>query len=55
MLFSSCYKADTAALIAETHREIVGVEPIPGTNFAATFGHLGKESAHKYIAEPVIA
>ena len=31
---------DTASLIKETYKEIVGIDTIEGTNFAAIFGHL---------------
>ena len=31
---------DTASLIRETYKEIVGIDTIEGTNFAAIFGHL---------------
>jgi len=41
-------KADTAQLIAETYKEIVGIDTIPGTNFAATFGHLVGYDAQYY-------
>ena len=33
---------DTAQLVRDSYKEIVGIEPIEGTNFAAIFGHLGK-------------
>ena len=32
---------DTAKLVRDSYKEIVGIEPIEGTNFAAIFGHLG--------------
>ena len=35
-------KVDTAALIKDTYKEIVGIDTIEGTNFAAIFGHLVK-------------
>lgn len=41
-------KADTAALVGETYREIIGVEPIEGTNFAASFGHMVGYDAQYY-------
>ena len=33
---------DTAQLVKDSYKEIVGIEPIEGTNFAAIFGHLGE-------------
>merc|ERR1711994_591286 len=39
-LHSSGGKVDTASLIKETYKEIVGIDTIEGTNFAAIFGHL---------------
>ena len=35
---------DTAQLVKDSYKEIVGIEPIEGTNFAAIFGHLGEET-----------
>ena len=33
---------DTAQLVRDIYKEIVGIDTIPGTNFAAIFGHLGE-------------
>ena len=41
-------KADTARLVADTYKEIVGIDTIPGTNFAAIFGHLVGYDAQYY-------
>ena len=35
---------DTAQLVKDSYKEIVGIEPIEETNFAAIFGHLGEET-----------
>lgn len=39
-------RCDTAKVYAETIQEVIGLETIPNTNFAASFGHL----AHGYSA-----
>jgi len=41
-------KIDSAALVAKTYKEIVGIDTIPGTNFAAIFGHLVGYDAQYY-------
>lgn len=41
-LHTATGKLDTAELIRHTYKEIVGIDTIPGTNFAAIFGHLGE-------------
>ena len=33
---------DTAKLVRDIYKEIVGIDTIPDTNFAAIFGHLGE-------------
>merc|ERR1712200_170002 len=40
-LHSSGGKVDTASLIKETYKEIVGIDTIEGTNFAARFAKEG--------------
>ena len=40
---------DTAKLVRDSYKEIVGIEPIEGTNFAAIFGHLGKVLVDVYL------
>jgi len=47
-LHSSKNKVDTAQLIKDTYKEIVGIDTIPGTNFAAIFGHLVGYDAQYY-------
>jgi len=47
-LHSSSGPVDTATLIRDTYREIVGIETIEGTNFAAIFGHLVGYDAQYY-------
>merc|ERR1712034_21021 len=47
-LHSSGSKVDTASLIKETYKEIVGIDTIEGTNFAAIFGHLVGYDAQYY-------
>merc|ERR1712241_1123894 len=41
-------KIDSAAMIAKTYKEVVGIDTIPGTNFAAVFGHLVGYDAQYY-------
>lgn len=41
-------KPDTAQLVKDSYKEIVGIEPIEGTNFAAIFGHLVGYDAQYY-------
>jgi len=41
-------KVDTADLMAKLSMEIIGVETIPGTNFASHFGHLVGYDAQYY-------
>lgn len=47
-LHSSGSKVDTASLIRDTYKEIVGIDTIEGTNFAAIFGHLVGYDAQYY-------
>merc|ERR1712107_444605 len=47
-LHSSGSKVDTASLIRSTYKEIVGIDTIEGTNFAAIFGHLVGYDAQYY-------
>ena len=35
---------NTAELIKDTYMKIVGIDIIPGSNFAAIFGHLGQQN-----------
>jgi len=39
---------DTAQLVRDIYKEIVGIDTIPGTNFAAIFGHLVGYDAQYY-------
>lgn len=39
---------DTAQLVRDIYKEIVGIDTIPGTNFAAIFGHLVGYNAQYY-------
>jgi len=47
-LHTATGKLDTAELIRHTYKEIVGIDTIPGTNFAAIFGHLVGYDAQYY-------
>jgi len=47
-LHTATGKLDTAELIRQTYKEIVGIDTIPGTNFAAIFGHLVGYDAQYY-------
>jgi len=47
-LHSSGDKVSIADLAADTYKEFLGVDTIPGTNFAATFGHLVGYDAQYY-------
>jgi len=41
-------KVDTAQMVKETFKEIIGIDTIEGTNFAAIFGHLVGYDAQYY-------
>ena len=47
-LHTATDKVDTAQLAAATYKEFLGIETIPDTNFAATFGHLVGYDAQYY-------
>jgi len=47
-LHSGSGPVDTATLIRDTYKEIVGIDTIEGTNFAAIFGHLVGYDAQYY-------